>query len=100
MSRNDNARTRSVDEAGRQINTRMPYGIEKKPQATAIFLDCTKEKIYYAWLRGKSERQIAKEYGVSREHVEEINRELITGMNGNGPDRPAGAAVIPMKRAA
>lgn len=43
------------------------------------FLEQTEEKIFFAFKRGTTERQLAQQYGVPRAEIEAIIRERLTG---------------------
>ena len=66
----------SIKERGRQLNTPGPQLMAVTEKAKGIHLECNQEKIYYAWLRGKKPRQLAKEYKIYVDNVDEITRKF------------------------
>jgi hypothetical protein len=91
---------RSVNEAGRQINNRKLQVIEKPKQVSCTLLTQTQDDIYYRWrYRGVSMRNISTMFRIPRDVVEAVCQKK-SAESDHGPNRPGGAAVIPMRRAA
>lgn len=101
MTRSSNARKSSIKEHGRQRNIPRLQIVERKPQATTIFVQSVKDQILYRWRKGVKEQALASELGVPRPHIEEILHEQIFGQP-SGPNRPSGGPgnCLPLKRAA
>lgn len=70
---------KSMNDRRRKHNPHRGQVIEMPRKITCTLLEETELKIYGAWTRGVTERELARQYRVGREEIEDICRERARG---------------------